>query len=163
MRKFPSPLISTQSTRFIINLVSKSKIPAFISLILSIFQIIQFLLLRQRIPFPVSRFVAPDVIQLNPKINKKIYNINNDENKVAFFMSWSVAYGFIIWVSICSAWLMNGLLTCLIDIGSNYTWCLAKHVIHSRGNSAGPDGIGISGVPPDLDSMSYLRVSLILD
>src|ERR1017187_8911986 len=57
------PPTSTPSITFIINLESKSEIQTFVSFILSIFQIVQFLLLRQRIPFPVSRLVAPDVIQ----------------------------------------------------------------------------------------------------
>lgn len=115
-------------------LVSKSKVPALLTLILGVEDIILLLLLGKSIPSPVANLVPPDVKRLDEVKQHNVAAGNTQDNPVT------------------SA--VKRLVVVAEDVGGGNVTRLHKHVVQGGTNGTGAHTVAVLGVPTNQDGVA---------
>lgn len=111
--------------------MGKSKVEPLVAFIRGCVEIMCPLLLRHGIPLSIPRSIAQDIVALGEQIQPEISDAKRDKRSI----STEIARFVVI----------------TIDIRSDDTRSLDKHVVESGRDGACANGVAVPGIPTDLD------------
>lgn len=115
-------------------LVSESKVPALLTLIRGVEDIVLLLLLGKSIPSPVAHLVPPDVKRLDNVEQHNVAAGNTQDDPVAPTV--------------------QRLVVVAEDVGGGNVTCLHKHVVQGGADGTGAHAVAVLGVPAYQDGVA---------